>query len=200
MKVSRARWVTPVAFLTLAVLAVGCASSQADGGKDGDDSIVAKVGDTVITSAELDKEVSKRDAKAFQAYYDAKKRVLDQLVNQRLIDAELERRGIQESELQSQMMATVEPVTEADTRAFYDQNQAQMGGRTYEQVSAQISNHLTNLRRQAVMNNFFADLKKKSGVEIMLEPPRTEVKIAANDPRKGPEGAPITVVEFSDFQ
>ncbi|NIM00225.1 MAG: hypothetical protein GTN89_04895 [Acidobacteria bacterium] len=200
MRVRRARWVQPVAFLALAVLAVGCASSEANGGKEAEGSVVARVGDTVITSAELDKEVSKRDAKAFQAYYDAKKRVLDQMINQRLIDAELERRGIEENELRTQVMGGVAPVTDEDVRAFYDQNQAQMGGRTYEQVAAQITNHLTNLRRQTVMNDFFADLKKKTGVEILIEPPRTEVKIAANDPRKGPEGAPITLVEFSDFQ
>lgn len=200
MKGSRARWVQPVAFLALAVLAVGCASSKADGGKESDGAVVARVGDTVITSAELDKEVSKRDAKAFQAYYDAKKRVLDQMINQRLIDTELERRGVEENELRTQVMGGVEPVTDDDVREFFNQNQAQMGGRPFEQVAAQINNHLTNLRRQTVMNDFFADLKKKTGVEILIEPPRTEVKIAANDPRKGPEGAPITLVEFSDFQ
>ena len=50
------------------------------------------------------------------------------------------------------------------------------------------------------MGDFVANLKKEAGIEIYLDPPRSDVKIAANDPKKGPEGAPITLVEFSDFQ
>ncbi len=199
MKVSRARWARPVAFAAVALFAVGCAASQADG-KSGDDSIVAKVGDAVITNAELEKEIAKRDAKAFQAYYDAKRKVLDQVITQRLIDAEILKRGITESELQTEMTSDVAPVTEAEVQAFYKQNQARMGASTLEQVGPKIMQRLTNQRRASALSDFIADLKKKAGVQIMIEPPRMEVKIAANDPRKGAEGAPITLVEFSDFQ
>ena len=199
LKVSRARWVRPVAFAAVALFAVGCAASQADG-NNGDDSVAAKIGDVVITNAELDQEVKTRDSKAFQAYYDAKKRVLDQLINQRLIDAELAARGIDESALRTELMTGIPQVTEAEVQAFYTQNQAQMGGRTLEQVGQQVQQHLANQRRAGAMNDFLAGLKKKSNVQIMLSPPRTEVKIAANDPKKGAEGAPITLVEFSDFQ
>jgi hypothetical protein len=199
LKVSRARWVQPVAFAAVALLAVGCASSQADG-TSGDDSIAAKVGDVVITNAQLDEETSKKDAKAFQAYYDAKKRVLDQMINQQLIDGELEKRGIDQSQLQTELMSDLAAVTDAEVQAFFTQNQGQMGGRTLDQVGPQVTQHLTNQRRSGVMNGFMADLKKKAGVQIMLTPPRMDVKVAANDPRKGAEGAPITLVEFSDFQ
>jgi len=178
---------------------VGCTASQADG-KSGDDSIVAKVGDAVITNAELEKEIAKRDAKAFQAYYDAKRKVLDQVITQRLIDAEILKRGITESELQTEMTSDVAPVTEAEVQAFYKQNQARMGASTLEQVGPKIMQRLTNQRRASALSDFIADLKKKAGVQIMIEPPRMEVRIAANDPRKGAEGAPITLVEFSDFQ
>jgi len=199
LKVLRARWVQPVAFAAVALFAVGCASSQADGtGSDGP--VVAKIGDVVITSAELDEEISKKDAKAFQAYYDAKKRILDQMINQRLIDGELEKRGIDQSELQTELMSGVAAVTDAEVQAFFTQNQSQMGGRTLDQVAPQVVQHLTNQRRSGVMNGFMADLKKKAGVQIMIEPPRMTVKVAANDPKKGAEGAPITLVEFSDFQ
>ena len=78
MKVSRARWVPPIAFAAVALLALGCSPSQADGKSD-DDPIVARIGDAVITDADLDKEVAKRNSTAFQAYYDAKKKVLDEM-------------------------------------------------------------------------------------------------------------------------
>src|SRR6266496_2107167 len=41
-------------------------------------------------------------------------------------------------------------------------------------------------------------LKKPSDVEVTLKPPRVEV--AAEGPSKGASSAPITIVEFSDFQ
>jgi protein-disulfide isomerase len=34
----------------------------------------------------------------------------------------------------------------------------------------------------------------------MLEPPRVEVTLAANDPSRGPAAAPVTIVEYSDYQ
>jgi hypothetical protein len=181
------------------LFAVGCGASQADG-KGGDDSIAAKVGDVAITSAELDEEVRKQDAKAFQAYYDARKRVLDRMITQRVIDAEAAKRGLNESQLRAEITSAVAPVSDAEVQAFYAQNQSQMGGRTLEQMGPQIVQHLTNQRTATVMGDFVANLKKKAGVQIMLDAPRSEVKIAANDPRKGAEGAPITLVEFSDFQ
>jgi len=201
LKLSQARWLRPVAFAAVVLFAVGCAASQADGkGGGGDDSIAAKIGDVVITNAELDKEVRKKNSTAFQAYYDARKQVLDQMITQSLIDAEVAKRGISESQLQAEQTANIAPVTDAEVQAFYAQNQAQMGGRTIEQMGPQILQYLTGQRTSTVMRDFVANLKKNAGVQIMLDPPRSEVKIAANDPRRGAEGAPITLVEFSDFQ
>ena len=42
------------------------------------------------------------------------------------------------------------------------------------------------------------DLRKRANVEVMLEAPR--VTVAAEGPSVGPAGAPVTIVEFSDFQ
>ena len=45
------------------------------------------------------------------------------------------------------------------------------------------------------------ELRDKAGnVRVLLEPPRVEVAVAATDPAKGPETAPVTIVEYSDYQ
>lgn len=201
MRLTRARWVRPVAFAAFALFAFGCGASQADGDKGaGDDSVAAKVGDKVITNAELDAEFKNTNTKAYQAYFDARKRTLDQMITKRVVEAEVARRGITEETLQAEITGGAGPVTPAEIQAFYNQNQGQMGGRTLEQMSTQIQQHLANQRVSQVMSDFVSDLKKKANVRILLDPPRSDVKIAANDPRKGAEGAPITLVEFSDFQ
>jgi hypothetical protein len=177
------------------LFAFGCAASQADGdggaSGEGDNSVAAKIGDQVITNAELDAEVRKTNSKAYQAYYDARKRALGQMITQRVVNAEIAKRGI---------TGGLAPVSDAEVEAFFAKNPSQMGDRTLEQMTAQIQQHLTNQRISKVMSDFVTDLKKKAGVKVYLDPPRSDVKIAANDPKKGPEGAPITLVEFSDFQ
>jgi protein-disulfide isomerase len=35
---------------------------------------------------------------------------------------------------------------------------------------------------------------------VLLEPPRTEVKLESHDASLGPASAPVTIVEFSDYQ
>ena len=42
-------------------------------------------------------------------------------------------------------------------------------------------------------------LRAKSNVRILLDPPRTQVS-ADDDPAQGPANAPVTIIEFSDFQ
>jgi protein-disulfide isomerase len=43
------------------------------------------------------------------------------------------------------------------------------------------------------------ELKAKSSVKVLLDPPRASVEIGPN-PVKGPATAPVTIVEFSDYQ
>ena len=51
---------------------------------------------------------------------------------------------------------------------------------------------------QAAQNAYVDRLKKELNVEVNLKPPRVEV--AAEGPSKGPSSAPVTIVEFSDFE
>ena len=191
------RWACPVALAVVAVVAVGCAASEAGGGAD---EVVAKIGDEVITAAELEAELRKNNAKAWQAWYDARKSTLDGMVNTRVLDAEVAKRGTTLSALQAEITGKATSVTDAEIGAYYAQNKARMSGRPLDEMKPQIRQHLAGQRTSGVMQDFLTLLKKRASVRVLLDPPRSEVKIAANDPRKGPEGAPITLVEFSDFQ
>ena len=45
------------------------------------------------------------------------------------------------------------------------------------------------------------ELRTKAGdLRVMLEPPRVEVTLADSDPSRGPATAPVTIVEYSDYQ
>jgi protein-disulfide isomerase len=80
--------------------------------------------------------------------------------------------------------------------AFFDERQLQG---SLEQLTPQIRNYLKGQARAAQLAAFMAILENQYDVERHLEPMRVEV---ATDgfPSKGPEDAPVTIVEFSDFQ
>lgn len=162
--------------------------------------VVAQVGERKITEKELDAAVKLKNAKAYQAFYDARRAVLEDLIRTQLLDTETSARGITQEELFAEATKDVPPVTDADVEEFFNGNTSRMGGRTLEQMQPQIRTYLENAARQEVANTTIEALRSKYGVKLMLQPPRMEVQVAANDPTYGPEDAPIVIVEFSDFQ
>src|SRR5690606_33679731 len=53
-------------------------------------------------------------------------------------------------------------------------------------------------KQQKAMEEFLGGLRASAGFESLLEPPRFE--ITGEGPTRGPADAPITLVEFSDYQ
>jgi protein-disulfide isomerase len=64
----------------------------------------------------------------------------------------------------------------------------------------QIAGYLGQQHQHDRKEAFLKELRTKAGVKMLLEPPRIDVEIGDNNPVKGPAGAPVTIVEFSDFQ
>ncbi len=143
----------------------------------------------------------KTNMQAYQSLYTARRAALDRMITDILVEQEAAEQGLAVEKLYEQHLnAANTAVTEEDVKKYYDDNSARMGARTLEQLQAQIRQYLQGQKINAARTAFVDGLKKKAGVTIALEAPRAPVIIAANDPFKGPEDAPITIVEFSDFQ
>jgi protein-disulfide isomerase len=65
-------------------------------------------------------------------------------------------------------------------------------------VKPEIVKMLTEQTKREKAQALFTDLKTKADMQTML--PEKRVEVEAVGPAKGPEGAPVTIVEFSDFQ
>ncbi|MFL5349583.1 MAG: DsbA family protein [Hyalangium sp.] len=131
------------------------------------------------------------------------KRGLDGYVIEKLVQAEAKKRGManEDALLKAEVEEKVAPPSDAEIQKVFDQ--AKAGGQlpaevTLEQVKPQIVNMLGEQAKRDKAQAFFADLKSKADVQNMLPEKRTQVE--ATGPSKGPEGAPVTIVEFSDFQ
>jgi len=163
--------------------------------------VAAYIGGKPVTTQELDAKALKTDMKLAQSLYDARRAALDQVLMERLLGEDAAAQKITVDELIKKRVAEkAKPVTDADVEAYYKANSARMGGKPLEQVSAQIRPFLTNQQETDAKNNLLAELKTKAEVKIVLDAPRADVIIAANDPVLGPKDAKVTIVEFSDFQ
>jgi protein-disulfide isomerase len=167
---------------------------------------VATVGSTAITLSQVDERAMRQPVSAFgnarlgQALYLARAAALDELVGNELMDQEAKKRGIERSALVEQEIASVVTTpTEADVNAWYQANPTRVQGAALDEVRVPIRNVLIEERMDAAREKFLASLKEKTAVTIALEPPRQKIADAGHASR-GPEDAPIVIVEFSDFQ
>jgi protein-disulfide isomerase len=161
--------------------------------------VLAVVNGTPVTEADV-REANADQFKALDREYQSNlhqllENGLEQAVQNRLVEAEAAARKTTKDQLLAEIKPT--PVTDADVDAFYEQNKAQIP-RPKEQVAAQIKSYLEQQNQQKARGDYFKTLEAKYKVDYKLEPIRVDV--AATGPAKGPANAPVTIVEFSDFQ
>jgi isopentenyl diphosphate isomerase/L-lactate dehydrogenase-like FMN-dependent dehydrogenase len=163
-------WFVLLACLLICAGSAACADAASDTASSGGDGgqVVARVGDRVFTEKELEEAVKAKNAKAYQAYYDAKRAVLEDLIRTELVDAEAKSRGITDQELLADATKDVQTPTDAEVEAFYNSNTNRMGGRSLEQMKPQISAYLEANAKQAAANEVIRQLKDKYGVKFVL--------------------------------
>jgi protein-disulfide isomerase len=172
------------------------ASAAPAAAAQGDPTVAATIGDEKITLADVDKAAGRE-------LYDLRERTLDDLVNKKVIEAAAKKAGQSVDEyLQKQMEQRVPQISEQEAQDWFNQNQArlsqQFAGKTFADVKDQIVKGLTDAKRREAAGAFIQELRQQAGVKVLMEPPR--VTVAATGPARGPDNAPITIVEFSDFQ
>ena len=194
--------VTLCALLLVLAPVVACAgASEKPAVAEPTSEVVAQVGEWSITLDELDEKARAANMKPYQELYNARQQVLNQLIDQELIKTEAAARGVDEDELFNvEVTGNLQPVTDEEIQAFYEQNKARMGEQTFDQRRGQIQAFLTRQKALVAQQNFIKDLREKSGITISLDPPRIEVVVAANELTRGPDTAKVTIVEYSDFQ
>ncbi len=158
--------------------------------------VVATIGGERITLTELDHA-------AARALFEARSQALDKLVTERVLTAAAKAAGKSvDAFMRSQVEARTTPVSEEEARAFFDKNKErlaeELAGRGFDEVKALLIRGLTQEKRREVADAVIGDLRAKAGVKILLEPEK--VNVAAVGPSRGPSGAKVTIVEFSDFQ
>jgi hypothetical protein len=187
------------------ILSVSCdkapASQAAQARSEGasDPNVVARVGDREITLVEVDERALKANMAVFQQLYDARRQAVEELSPRRSRAGSGEARitGMARDEIRSK----IPEVTAKEVEDFFNQNRGRIPpGQTLEQLSGQIREYLTARNQVTARESYLSGLREKADVDVSLEPPRVPIAVADGERVKGSEGAPVTIVEYSDFQ
>ena len=132
--------------------------------------------------------------------YQIKLRALDAMIAEQLVQREAKARNLAVEELLKQEVeAKTAPVAPEQVEAGYEQQKLRFKDKPEEDAKKLIEDELRQKAGQERRVAFVKELREKAGVKVLLEPPRVAVD-AANAPVRGPKDAPVSIVEFSDFQ
>ncbi len=128
-------------------------------------------------------------------YHDLMQKDLDEFLDRRALELEAAARHTTPEKLLAEVK--VPAVTEAEARALYEAHKAQVN-QPYDKVEGEVREVLATRHNQAALRSFYDGLRVRHHVVAQLPPYRVEV--AAIGPVRGRADAPVTIVEFGDFQ
>jgi protein-disulfide isomerase len=205
------RCIRPVFFLLLIALvfaAPGCNSGSEEevtgATAESQELIAAYLGDEPITQEEVDNTIISVLAKARQNMYDQRRAALEQIVANKLAAAEASSRGITTQEFyEAEVISQIGDASDEEVKEFYEKNKARIKEfqtMPYEQLVGPIRNNIKQMKANAVRDEMIAQLKKRAGFRLIMEPPRAEVTVPDGEPTRGAADAVVTIVEFSDYE
>ncbi len=162
---------------------------------------IATIGPRTITRGELEEKVRSKLIDLDNQRYEALREGLDDMIAAELIQQEAKARGVSVEALQkTEIEGKITAPTDEEIQKVFDDNKAQLKGQTLEQVKPQIVQYLNGQRAQERLVAFIEELKTKHKTTIALKPPIIDVATAGRPERGGSAKAPVTIIEFSDYQ
>lgn len=161
---------------------------------------LATVGKKTITREEVETAAKSELAEIEAARYEAVKGKLDELVAYALFEQEATARGVTVEKLtEVEIVEKVPKPSDAEIQKVYDENKDQLQGAALDTVRPQIVEYLSRRGMGERQSAYIAELKKKYPTKIALKAPTVDVAIG-DAPTKGKADAPITIIEFSDYE
>ncbi|HLG18010.1 MAG TPA: thioredoxin domain-containing protein [Blastocatellia bacterium] len=164
--------------------------------------LFATVNGARISSGDIEESLAPLIFSVEEQVFELRKKQLDLKINDILLEQEAQKRKITPTALlEAEVTSKVKKPTEEDARSFYEQNKDRIVG-AYFQVHTQIMAYLQTIEQQNAEGAFAEQLRKAGSVQVFLsEPDPPALKISTDDqPWKGGAAAPVTIVEFTDFE
>jgi Thioredoxin len=211
------------AIFAVSLAVSGCSqpsTAVAAGSSSTPDQVAAKIGARALSNAELDTRLKddmaalKTRAAAAEEQIknqldDIHRQVKDQEYNLRkkaltevLFDMEAQARGISRNDLVMQEVTSKGAVVSAqDIDALWETVKSGARGASKEEMRSTLHTMVVQRKTETQLGRYQLELFKKYKVSFVgLQPPRKVVNVPDDAPVLGPKDAPITIVEFTDYQ
>ena len=205
MKIERASLLA-VASLAFLTYSTGCSQGQptppAKAASSDTPDVLATIDGSPVSRADLEERVGDQLAGMEAQYLGQRHQLIEstveELVATRLLEDEAKKRGTTMRGLMDKEVAPKGQVSADEVRQWYNENQSRLGGRELQDVFPQVHQFLTEQKMARVRGELVKRLAAERDVQYLIEPYR--VAVEAKGPSLGPADAPITLVEFSDFE
>jgi protein-disulfide isomerase len=158
---------------------------------------VATVGDQTIYDTDLASAVEGQLQPLRTQEYEIKRRALDTLIEQKMLEAAAKKKGLTTEKLIDQEVSSKIPdPSDAELQGYYVGLKV---NRPFAEVKVQLRDGFKQAKMQQARQEYMKTLRTDSNVVVLLSAPRVEV---AHDPARvrGNPKAPVMIVEFSDYQ
>ena len=175
----------------------------------GGDRVVASWTGGTLSFAELQAktqdQLRQKETEYLLERYEMQAQALDGIVTEALLNAEAKKQGKPDIEtlLRSEIEGKVTAPTDQEITEFYPTVARQLGGATLEESKTLLSQELMRRKQQETYSAYIEKLKADVGLVSDLpypDLPRVDVNIAADDPVLGNVNAPVTIVQFAEYQ
>jgi protein-disulfide isomerase len=164
--------------------------------------VVATVAGQPISAGDLNERLKPIIYKMRLSIYESQKQAAEQTINDILLLSEANRRNIGPEEIiRSEVSQKVRPPTEAEVRKFYSENRERING-DFEGMRHRIALYLQDEDQRRLERALSERLRKGANIRWLISEPAPPVQLISvdDDPSRGGPNAPVTVVEFTDFQ
>jgi len=161
---------------------------------------VATIDGVSITAQELNEALGNSLISLRSQEYAHRRAKLDELVNRRLIEQAAKAKGMTPEEFRRVSIdAAALSVSDDEARAVYDSAKEQFPNTPSSEAIEMLRKRMQRQRVSQKESEVLSRLRAAAGVRILLAPPRVSIAPQVGRAR-GPDDAPIRIVEFSDFQ
>jgi protein-disulfide isomerase len=137
-----------------------------------------------------------------QQVWAVKRRALQTILNQKLVEAEAKKRGLSNEEfLKAEVDPKVAEPSDGEVSAYYQARQTQMPqpfDEMKDKIRQELKNEAIQKARLAYVQGLVQQAVNEGGLVLLLSPPKLTITVDRERLRGDPQ-APVTIVEFSDF-
>jgi protein-disulfide isomerase len=172
-----------------------------------EDHVVATVNGVQVKASEITDQLRGAEDSALRDYCAAVSKVRAAAVEAKVDELLLKTRADAEGKTVDEYVAAVaaaavESLTEEEVQKFYDERK-RADAPPYEMIKDRVRMAVVQERQAEAVGALVKEVRAGAKIEVTLpdtRPPPVDIALGAHTPTAGPADAPVTVVEFADFQ